>query len=687
MAANLGYGSLVIAFFLSIYSAIMAVWGGRKKVPAFIESARLGLFLSFLLTGLASGCLIYLLVNGRYDVQYVYSVVSNDMPVYLRVTALWGGQAGSLLFWSFLLAGYGSLVTGNHWDRDNEFLPWVITVLSITLGFFLCLSVFIENPFIRYWQFPDGSYIASMMQPVGASALISVDGSGMSPLLRHLGMVLHPPMLYLGFTGFIIPFSFCIAALITGRTDDRWIRLTRRWTLIAWLFLSLGLILGSRWAYDVLGWGGYWSWDPVEIAAFMPWLLGTAFLHSVMSQEKMGLFKRWNMVLIILTYDMIVFGTFLTRSGVLSSVHAFSQSSIGVIFLVFIAITFAVSLGLLLWRWNILRTENPLRSLFSRESLFLFNNLIFMGIFMICLWGVLYPVISNVFTGQKVTVGPPFYERAAGPLFGALLFLMGVAPLSAWGHSTAKTLGRRFIKPLLAVIPVVVFILAAGIQSLPAIAGLSLAALVVMVIIYEFGSMVSARCQRMGIPPLVAVWQLVSMSRRRYGGYIIHIGVVMIAMGIIGIEFFHTETQGTVARGQSIIMGSYTFTYRDLSNFDTNDGRNIARAVINIKNGGRVLGEVYPRRDYYYQSQQPVTVPGVLSSPEEDLYVVLVDWQPINSQNATFKIYRNPLVFWLWIGGLVFMLGTLVAAWPDLSIDRERLVRLAVRQAMEEAGK
>ncbi len=687
MAANLGYGSMVIAFFLAIYSAFMSHLGGQKKAPLFIESARLGLLLSFLLTSVAVGCLVYLLISARYDVQYVFSVISNDMPVYLRVTALWGGQAGSLLFWSFLLGGYGSLVTGNHWDRDNEFLPWVLVVLSITLGFFLCLSVFFENPFIRFWQYPDGSYVASMMQPEGTSALLSVDGVGLNPLLRHLGMVLHPPMLYLGFTGFIIPFSFCIAALVTGRTDDRWIRLTRRWTLIAWLFLSLGLILGSRWAYDVLGWGGYWSWDPVEIAAFMPWLLGTAFLHSVMSQEKMGLFKRWNMVMIVLTYDLVIFGTFLTRSGVLSSVHSFSQSSIGLFFLVFIAITFGFSLGLLLWRWDILRTANPLQSLFSRESLFLFNNFIFLGICIICLWGVLYPIISEVFTGQKVTVGPPFFERATGPLFAFLLFLMGIAPLSAWGYSTARTLARRLTIPLFCLIPVIVVILVFGIRSFAAIIGLVFVALVVLVILYEFQNLVSARCQRTGVPPVVAIWQVVSMNRRRYGGYIIHLGVVMMSLGVIGIEFFQTETQGTISRGQSIFLGSYSFTYRDLSNFDTPDGRNITRAVINIKKGDRVLGEVYPRRDYYYQSQQPVSVPGVMSSLEEDLYVVLVDWQPINSQGATYKIYRNPMVGWLWIGGLVFMLGTLVAAWPDLKMDRERLVRMAARQAREEAGR
>ena len=313
--------------------------------------------------------------------------------------------------------------------------------------------------------------------------------------------------------------------------------------------------------------------------------------------------------------------------------------------------------------------------------------MIFMGITLICLWGVLYPVISEVFTGQKVTVGPPFYERAAGPLFAALLFLMGIAPLTAWGHSTARTLGKRLVKPLLATLPLVVVVLAAGGQPAPAVIGLSLAVLVILVIVYEFWCVVRSRCRQSGKSPVVVIWNILSKSRRRYGGYLTHLGVVMMAVGIIGIEFFQTETQATVGKGQSINLGEYSFTFRDLTNFDTDDRRNIARAIVNIKHGDQVLGEVYPRRDYYYDSQQPVTVPGVLSSMKEDLYVVLVDWQPISYQGATFKIYRNPLIHWLWMGSLVFMLGTLMAAWPDLSLDKERLARMARRQATEETSK
>ena len=312
--------------------------------------------------------------------------------------------------------------------------------------FFVGLALFVENPFERFWQF-GGQQIASMFAPsAGATIVMPPNGRGLNPLLRHPGMIIHPPMLYLGFVSFVIPFAFAVAALITGRSDDRWIRLTRRWTLIAWLFLSLGLVLGMRWAYDVLGWGGYWGWDPVEIAALMPWLSGTAFLHSVMIQEKRGLFKRWNMILIILTYCLVIFGTFLTRSGVLSSVHAFAQSSIGPLFFGFIGLTFVVSLALLLHRWPSLKSEGSMTSVLSREAFFLINNLLFIGILIVCFWGAVYPLISELFTGQKVTVGPSFYQPATGPMWGGLLLLMGIAPLSAWGHSTVQTLGRALWK-------------------------------------------------------------------------------------------------------------------------------------------------------------------------------------------------------------------------------------------------
>ena len=665
MVANFGYGALLVTFLIAIYGVFAAIYGARKNSPAWVESARLAMLLTFPLITLSALCLIYLLVTGAYELEYVASVTSNSMPIYLRITALWGGQAGSLVFWSWLMSAFASAVTLRKWQRDREFLPWVIVVSLITLAFFLMLVILFENPFTRIWQLPTGEFVVRMLQPANSILMTQADGRGLNPLLRHPGMIIHPPMLYLGFVAFVIPYAFAIAALMTGRSDDRWIRLTRRWTLVAWLFLSLGLLLGGRWAYDVLGWGGYWGWDPVEIAAFMPWLTGTAFLHSVMIQEKRGMMKHWNMVLVILTYSLVIFGTFLTRSGVLSSVHAFAQSAIGPAFFAFIGITFITSLTLLLKRWDELKSENQMSNWLSREGLFLINNLLFMGILAVCFSGVIYPIVSELVTGQKVTVGPPFYERATGPLFAGLLLLMGIAPLAAWRHSTFKTLGRAAWKPFLVSIAVPVVAYLTGTRSWPALLGFWLCGFVTFVTLYEFYRGALARHRKSGENFPVALWRLAGRNRRRYGGYVIHIGVVLMAIGIIGIEIFQTETQGTIPQGGELNLGKYTIRYDQLDEFPTLDGRMVARATISVFKDGKFVTELYPRRDFYIESQQPMTIPGVVSSMENDFYVLLVDWQPISTVGATFKAYNNPLVNWLWLGGLVFILGTLIAAWPD----------------------
>ena len=674
MIADFGYGVLVVTFLLALFSVGAAVYGartksylperGRSQSGRWAESARRAMLLTFPLVTLASLALIYLLVTGQYGYQYVYSVTSNSMPMYLKITALWGGQAGSLLFWSWLMSAFASAVMLRKWERDREFLPWVIVVLSLTLAFFLALTIFFENPFASWWQTASGE-VAAMFRPAGALPLTPSDGMGLNPLLRHPGMIIHPPMLYLGFVSFVIPYAFAIAALITGRSDDRWIRITRRWTLVAWLFLSMGLVLGARWAYDVLGWGGYWGWDPVEISAFMPWLTGTAFLHSVMIQEKRGMLKQWNMLLVILTYDLVIFGTFLTRSGVLSSVHAFAQSAIGPLFFAFIGLTLVSSVSLLVYRWNDLKAEVEMKSMLSREALFLLNNLLFMGVLIVCFWGVIFPLISELVTNQKVTVGPPFYERAAAPLFGALMLLMGIAPLSAWGHSTLKTLGRAVWKPALAAALVVVAVFAAGIHNAVALIGFGLVALVIFVTLYEFWRGGMARHKTTGENFFLALWRLAGRNRRRYGGYLIHISMVLMAIGILGMQVFQTETQGAIPQGSSLALAGYMVKFDSVAQFDSAGGRNVTRAVVSVYKGDQYLGDLYPRRDYFYESGQPMTIPGVRSTLADDLYVILVDWQPISAIGATFKVYHNPLVNWLWIGSLVFIFGTLVAAWPE----------------------
>jgi len=382
--------------------------------------------------------------------------------------------------------------------------------------------------------------------------------------------------------------------------------------------------------------------------------------------------KHWNMVLIILTYSLVIFGTFLTRSGVLSSVHAFAQSAIGPLFFGFIGLTFIASLSLLLRRWDSLKAEAHMSSLLSREALFLLNNLLFMGILIVCFWGVIFPLISELVTGQKVTVGPPFYERATAPLFAGLLLLMGVAPLSAWRHSTAKTLGKAMWKPFIASLVVLGIVLVLGVRNWAALLGFWLSAFVASVTLYEFYRGAMARHRKSGENFFVALWNLIGRNRRRYGGYVIHLGVVLMAIGIVGIELFQSETHGTVTQGESISLGRYTMTFKDLAEFTTPDGRLVTRAVVDVSKNGAFVGQLYPRRDFYFESQQPMTIPGVRSTMEDDFYVLLVDWQPISSAGATFKIYHNPLVNWLWFGALIFIVGTLIAAWPDRDPEEAR---------------
>ncbi len=661
-----GYLSLVLALAVALYSVIASAVGALRGRPAWVESGRRAMVLTFPLVSLGTLALVYLLATQRYEVSFVASVTNRTMPGYLRLTALWGGQAGSLVFWSWLMAAFAAAAGARRWSHDRDLLPWVALVTMGTLAFFLLLVVAFENPFTRLWELPDGQRVEAMWRPEGGLLFRPADGRGLNPLLRHPGMIAHPPMLYLGFVGFVVPYAFAMAALLTGRSDARWIRLTRRWTLVAWLFLSLGLILGGRWAYDVLGWGGYWGWDPVEIAAFMPWLTGTAFLHSVMIQEKRGMLKHWNMTLIILTYALVLFGTFLTRSGVLSSVHAFAQSALGPMFFGFISLTFLASAVLLLRRWGTLRSEHQIESWLSREALFLYNNLLFMGVLVVCFWGVIFPLLSELVTGQTVTVGPPFYERATGPLWAGLLLLMGVAPLAAYGRSNARALGRALWKPALgtALVITALFLLA-GVRRPSALVGYGLAGFVGLVTLYEFWRGAQARHRTRGESLLLALWRLAGRDRRRYGGYVIHLGVVLMAFGIVGIELFQAETQATLARGESLRLGRYTMVYESLAEFPTEDGRLVSRAVVSVYRDGRYLGQVFPRRDLYLEQEQPMTIPGVRSSLEDDFYVLLVAWEPISEGGATFKVYLNPLVNLIWLGGLVFILGTLVAAWPD----------------------
>jgi cytochrome c-type biogenesis protein CcmF len=694
MLADVGFFGLVLTLACAVYAAVAALWGGRRITAgttrshrqtadgrpltraAVLDSARQAAMLTFPLLTLASVALILLILSERYEIAFVSSVTSRSMPAYLKVTALWGGQAGSLLFWSWLMSGFAAAAMLRKWDADRPLMPYVIAVTMLTLAFFVSLSLFIENPFQRLWLTPSGDTATAMLAPAGARLFTPLDGQGLNPLLRHPGMIIHPPMLYLGFVSLVIPYAFAMAALITRRADDEWIRTTRRWTLVGWLFLSLGLILGGWWAYDVLGWGGYWGWDPVENAAFMPWLTATALLHSVMMQEKRGMLKKWNMVLVIVTYSLVIFGTFLTRSGVLSSVHAFAQSAIGPAFFAFIALTFLGSLALLFREWDHLRSERAFDGLLSRESAFLLNNLLFMGIAASVFWGTVFPMISELVTGQKISVGPPFYNQVTGPQFAALVLLMGVAPLLAWRQASARQLGRLLWAPLVAAVALVAVLVGVGLRNWGALLGFGIASFVGLTTLMEFVRGTLARMKLAGENPLTALLTLASRNRRRYGGYVIHLGVVVMAIGIIGSNFYQSETQGQLRPGEQLTLGRYVVTFDGLDDRVHGDVQ-ATTATVSVYRDGQPVGQLYPRRDYYFESQQPMTIAGVRRTIEDDLYVLLVTWEPVASNGATFKVYVNPLVNWVWTGGFIFILGTLVAAWPNAAEARRALAQAA----------
>lgn len=665
MINDFGFLTLVMSVLASIY-ALYAAWRGRNDpLGPWLSSARQAVIAAFSLLSLSTAAVIANLVTGDFQINYVYQTSALAMPTFLKVTALWGGQEGSILFWTWLMSAFAAAVVIRKWDTDRPLMPWVMVVTVGTLLFFQLVSLFIANPFERLW-FVGREVVQSVWQPAGGQPAVPYDGQGLNPLLRHPGMIGHPPTLYLGFVGFVIPYAFAMAALITGHADDStWIRTTRRWTLVAWLFLSMGLILGGRWAYDVLGWGGYWGWDPVENASFMPWLTATAFLHSAMIQEKRGMLKVWNMILIILTYSLVLFGTFITRSGVISSVHSFARSAIGPAFFAFIGVTFLASLFLLFARLKTLKSENELDSLLSREAIFLLQNLLFLGITFATFWGTIFPMISELVTGQKITVGPPFYNKVNGPLFAVLVLTMGVAPLFAWRKQSARRLGRALWVPFALAVAVVLGLVLFGIRHPAALFGYWLVVFVGLTTLWEFGKGVRARMNH-GEHPAIALIHLIARNRRRYGGHFVHLGVVMIALGVVGTSFFQQETQGMLRPDESLHLGRYTLTYEALRQYALEGGdRQVTEAQVSLYRDGEFLRTLRPHKDFFVSSGQPLSIPAVFSRPGEDVYVLLVGWEEIGPGGSTFKIYLNPLVNWVWLGGLTLIAGTLLAAWPE----------------------
>lgn len=691
MLAEIGLVSLILALVASLYAAVVGLYGAFRHSEPAVLSARNAALLTFPLLLVSTLALLIALLTEQYQIVYVWQVTNPTTPVFYRFTALWGSQQGSLLFWCLLMSLFAAAALVFNWRANHRLMPYVIVYSMVSLAFFIGLVVFLENPFARYWIMPDNTVVSTLLIPAGASepspARLAATARGLNPLLRHFGMIIHPPMLYLGFVGFLVPFSFAMAALASGDLTTNWIKATRRWTLVAWLFLSLGLLLGGRWAYDVLGWGGYWGWDPVENAAFIPWLIGTAFLHSVMIQEKRGMLKVWNMFLVIFTFSAVIFGTFATRSGLIESVHSFAQSNIGAPMFLFWAGVTVVSVAMLLWRWNRgeLKDEHGFAGLLSRETLFVLNNVIFIALALTIFWGSFgAPILSELVMATTITLGGDYFEAVTAPLFAVMYLLMGVAPLSAWGATTARSLGRGLVVPLALTGLALVVLFLTGTRLPGALLGYGIVMLAGFVALYEIYRGAVARRRASGEAFPVAALSIFGRNRRRYGGFIVHLGITVIGLGVIGSTLFQIETQRTLVEGQSLEFGGYTMTFDRLDTGQiAQDQRLMDIANVTVSRDGRTLATIRPRHDFYPapEGQQPMlmNIAGAHSTLENDFYVLLIGWsQPADAPaSATFKVYINPLINLVWWGGLILILGTAISVWPAeplTSAARERAV-------------
>jgi cytochrome c-type biogenesis protein CcmF len=653
--AGLGRAALAVSLGLALYALVGGSAGAYLRRRRLALSAQNALVAAFVSTAVAAAVLVQALVRHDFSLAYVASHTSRDLPLAYTLSAFWGGQEGSLLLWLLVLTGYGAAAVLLHRRAAKDVVVWAVPVLGGVMTFFAIMLVFVASPF--------------------ATRLAPADGDGMVPSLQNPYMLAHPPMLYLGYVGLTVPFAFAMGALLSGRTDERWIVATRRWTLAAWAFLGVGQLLGAHWAYVEVGWGGYYAWDPVENAALMPWLAATAFLHSVMVQEKKNMLRVWNMLLVILAFCLSIFGTFLTRSGVINSIHSFTQSSIGGWFLGFIVIVVVVSGLAVSRRLPDLRARTRLESPISREATFLYNNLLLVAFCLTILWGVAFPILSQAIRGETFTVGKPYYDFFLRAFGLPLLLLMGIGPLVAWRRSSLRALGRTFLWPAVLAAAVAMLLLALGAgSSVPGMIAYTFSAFVLGSIALEFVRGTQARHALGGESWGGAFASLVARNRRRYGGYVVHAAVVLLAIGVAGSSAYGRTVEQKLNPGQSMSVRGYTLTYRGLR---TSRSANATeeRAVLSLS--GRAGGTLLSGSNYYPVEQSSSREVGIRTNwlRAEDLYVIA---DQIDADGSVyFKVLVKPLVNLIWLGGFVFVLGSAIALWPDAREER----RLAVRYA------
>src|SRR6266540_572055 len=648
----LGHLALWLAFLVGLWGAVTGFAGGLQGRADLQQSARHAVFALLGALAVAVVSLEVAIFRHDFNLEYVAAYTSRNLPTFYLWSALYAGQKGSLLFWATVLSLFAALVQALTGRRHRAYLPYVAGVTCLVATFFVTVMLFAANPFERLAYTP-------------------VDGRGMNPQLQNPGMVFHPPMLYLGYISITIPFAFAIAALLTKKLDVDWLVAIRKWTLVSWLFLSIGLILGMWWAYVELGWGGYWAWDPVENVALLPWLVMTAFLHSVMIQEKRGMLKKWNLALILGAWLLSIFGTFITRSGVIASVHSFTQSPVGYFFSAFLVVAAIATAILYVTLLPLLRAEATLESMVSREASFLFNNLLLIGIAFSVLWGTLFPILSEAIKGTKITVGPPFFNQVNVPLGLALLAMTGIGPLIAWRRASLPNLRRQFAVPLTSCVFVLLILLVAGMRDIGALIAFSIGGFVLATIVQEFTRGARARHRQYGEPVIVGLFQLLARNRRRYGGYIVHVAIVLLFVAFAGMAF-KTETQATLRPGESATLRSpyghvYTFTHVSVSQYNALN-REITAALVDVRRDGKPIGRLRTEKRQHVDALgrptfEPSTEVGIRSGLREDLYVVLGGL--VNgTEQAVYRFTINPLVWWVWFGGFVLVLGGLIVLWP-----------------------
>ena len=643
---NIGALAILLAFCLAIYAVVGSVTGKLRRNPFLIVSAERAVYAVWFLVTLASGTLVHAIMTGDFRFVYAAEVSNRAMPMLYKFAAWWGGQAGSLLFWSWLLSTYAAVVIFTNRRKHRDFMPYVVAVLATVQTFFLILNAFVVSPF--------------QMLAVDKAITAVPDGNGLNPLLQYPAMAIHPPMLYLGYVGFAVPFAFAMGSLITRQPGDGWIHTTRRWTMVAWLFQSCGIVLGAAWAYHVLGWGGYWAWDPVENASLLPWLGGTAFLHSVMMQEKKGMMKVWNMVLVASTFFLCILGTFLTRSGVVNSVHAFAQSKIGDYFVGFMAIGIAATIYLILDRLPYLKSEAQLESVISRESSFLFNNLVLLASCFAVLWGTLFPVITDAIQHEKISLDAEWFNRLMIPIGLFLLVLTGVGPLFAWRRTSTDSLRRNFMWPGIASLVLVAALAAAGMRNFYALISFGFCLFVALTITIEFYKGARQIAAKNEFNFAHAVVELTHRNTRRYGGYLVHMGIVLMFIGFTGAAF-NLRRSDELKVGDSIKIGSYQLTLKGTHEGE-NDNYLWQNASVEARKNGELLGILTPEERVFKASRQPTHEVALRQRLNEDLYL---NFAGMNGDHVVLQSYVFPLVDWIWIGALTLIFGTLVALVPS----------------------